>query len=189
MRSTRPHKAIYVALFAVANVLSTWSFDVFGATIFLGSIAMVVAYGLLDIVNDVEGKQAAQRTVLFAGWARAAVFAGLVALSWVWPSAWSLAMASATMFVFAELAMLASQYCVDVPVFDALKRRLRGPFWVRYNVSNLISQPLAAAIFSVGASWAFSKPYLSVLVGALSVRVLALPILLTPMVSAWQPSK
>lgn len=188
MRSTRWHRSLYVTLFAFANVLSTWSFDVFGATIFLGSIAMVVAYGLLDIVNDVEGKATAQRTVCLAGWARALVFAGLVALAWIEPTAWTLAMSSATLFVFAELAMVASQYAVDVPVFDALKR-LRWPFWARYNASNLISQPMAAAIFSVGASLAFDKPYLSVFVGALSVRVLALPIILTPMVSAWQPSK
>ena len=147
---------------------------------------MVFAYGCLDVINQTEGVASARHTVVVAAVARAVVFALLLITSVVWPVLWPIASTSFWLFVFAELGMVLSQYWIDIPIFDTVKRRLHLPFWARYNVSNLISQPIAVLVFSVGASWALALPFWSVAIGALSLRVVVLPFLLTPVYHRWQ---
>lgn len=186
MGSTSWCRVAYVVLFAFASLLSTWPVTVAGVVVLPGSVAMVFAYGLLDVVNNAAGPRVARLTVAWAAAARATVFAAGWVAAWRWPALRERMWASVALFVAAEAAMVLSQWCVDVPVFDYVKRHLKLPFWVRYNVSNLVSQPLAAVILSAGAAWALNKPYWAVLVGALSVRVFLFPVLLTPVYSTWQ---
>jgi uncharacterized PurR-regulated membrane protein YhhQ (DUF165 family) len=168
-------KALYIGLFATANLLSLVTFSFLGVTWMLGSVAMIVAYGLLDLVHHVEGRSVAQRTILYAAVARAIAF---LIVGW-WRPDWALN--GAIFFLAAEAAMIVSQWCVDLPIFAALASR---GFVTRSVVSSCVSQPLSAAIFSVGAAWALAQPYWSVFVGALSLRVFLGPLIVAP-VLAW----
>jgi uncharacterized integral membrane protein (TIGR00697 family) len=175
--------ALAAASFVITPILGVKSI-VLGPLIVLGGqISMIFAYGLIDVAHDVWGRAQAIRTIVVAAMARLFVWSmiGLVALSpGGAPSGWERVLhESFRYFLAGELAMLLSQLFVDVRVFAWVRERLRRGFWVRYNLSNLLSQTLTFALFVPLALAGTGRPLLAIFVSGILLRLL-LSFIMTP---------
>ena len=176
--------SLYAGLFCAAPMLSGRAVEVAGLRLLVGAGAILLAYGLLDIINERHGAAQARRTVVGAAVARFAVW-GIAASTAFLPVAWeipgysSVVLSSVRVLIAGELSMLASQYIVDIPLFDRLKR-VGGSFGLRYNVSTLCSGALSTVLFMTIAFVGTGAPVESLIVSQLLLRAL-ISIVLTPL--------
>ena len=167
--------SLYAALFVIAPVISNRIVDIFGAKVLLGSLLLIVALGLLDVINNDFGLQKA-RDVIVAGLVTRLVVWALVSALFLLPvlsepvGFRAMVASSLTLLLAGEVSIFVSQYFVDVRVFDYLKTRYRS-FIVRYNVSNLISYTLGLLVFLLLAFWDKDVDIVGLFFGQLGLRL------------------
>jgi len=179
--------SLYAALFVLAPVISNRVVDVFGVKVLLGSVLLIVALGLLDVVNNDFGIRRARLVVVCAlvtriiVWVLVSALMALPVLSEP-PGFGKVVNSSLALFLAGEISIFVSQYFVDVRIFDWVRRRYPA-FWVRYSLSNLVSYVVGLVIFLVLAFWGKDVDLVGLFVGQIMVR-LTLQALLMPFFSA-----
>lgn len=177
----------YAALFVLAPVISNRVVSIFGVKVLLGSVLLIIALGLLDVVNNDFGMRRARLVVVcglvtrIIAWALVSALMALPVLSE--PAGFAgIVNSSLTLFLAGEVSIFLSQYFIDVRVFDWLRRKYPA-FWIRYNLSNLISYAMGLLIFLLLAFWGKDVDLVGLFVGQIIVR-LSLQALLSPIFSA-----
>ncbi|GAA4716866.1 queuosine precursor transporter [Brevibacillus fulvus] len=150
---------LFVTLLVVANIVSAKVIDLWGMLLPAAVIGYPFTYLLTDAISELYGEKRAKQ-VVYAGFC-----ANLLMLLFVqatihlpaaavWPNqeAYETIMSSSLRTVIASLLSYFVAQMVDVKLFHAIKKRTgEGKFWLRKNVSTLISQLLDTAIFIVVA--------------------------------------
>ena len=148
--------SLFVGLLLLSNIISVKLFDIGGIFILPAAVIVYVfTYPLTDVIGEVYGKEAAQRTV------KAGFFTQLIASIFIFIS---IKLPPAPFFEFQSeyetilsggfriimaslLAYLASQN-IDVHIFHKLRDRYNGKkLWLRNNASTLTSQLVDTSIF------------------------------------------
>lgn len=154
--------AVFIMSLLIANVVAGKIVDIFGFIV----PAAVVAYGITflctDIINEIWGKEEAQKTVklgfkiqiasmvliLFAIWLPPAIFAIDFDISF------KTVLGQNVRVVFASLTAYTISQAHDVISFNFWKNKTKGKHkWIRNNVSTLTSQIIDTAIFITIAFW------------------------------------
>lgn len=154
------HSMVIAALFAIAPVLGAKIGEVSGVVFACGVIAIALIYSFMDVVNEVWGKPVANRVIITATAVRIALYMIVIPIVMAIPaSSHSTDIAEVfdrtwRVFVAGEIAILAGNLVFDIPFFAWLKKkRLKGGFWVRTNLTNLFSTVLSVALFMTMAFW------------------------------------
>lgn len=177
--------AAYTAIFVMVPFLSARIIEVFNMKLLVGSIAMIIAHGLLDVINEGYGPEKAKQTVLTAVVIRLFIWC-FIALSYMLPTfrqpdGYQVIMLSGfRLLVAGEVTLVLTQYFLDVPVFAWLKRKTSYGFWVRYNLSNILSQSLLTCLFITMAFIGTGKPIVELIFYAILFRTIV-SMTLTPL--------
>ena len=166
----------YTTLFVLSPILSNRITDIFGLKVLVGAITMTFVFGLLDVINNTYGEDQAKQTVITATAVRMIswlLISFAVATLPAWketPGFSTLVVESLRIFVSGEASFLLSQYFVDIPVFNFFKKRFNS-FWIRYNLSNMVSNTLQTALFVFFGFVGKGVPLLNLMAGQLLFRV------------------
>lgn len=181
--------SLYSSIFILAPILSNRIVEIFGFRVVLGAVAMTLALGLLDVINNDYGIKKA-KTVILASLINRAVLYGLVGLLLLLPVVretpgyMDIVKQSFRILVAGEIAIFLSQYFIDVHIFDFFKRLFKEKWFViRYNVSNIVSQTLSTSLFMTLAFYGATHlhvPLPSLIIGGVTLRLM-MSIILTPM--------
>ncbi len=127
---------------------------------FSGSlIAIMIAYGVIDIINEIWGKKTAQATALLMIFIRLVAYILLIPLIISLPTAfaptgYAKIMTFSLKSLFAsELSVFVATLVVDIPIFDRLKRADRLPFIVRTNLSSFFAAIIGTLIAITITYW------------------------------------
>lgn len=154
--------AVFIMNLLIANVVAGKVVDLFGFIV----PAAVVAYGITflctDVINEIWGKEEAQKTVklglkiqlastaliLLAIWSPPAVFAV------DFNAAFKTVLSQNVRVVFASLTAYTISQTHDVISFNFWRNKTKGKHkWLRNNASTLVSQIIDTAIFITIAFW------------------------------------
>lgn len=154
--------AVFIMSLLIANVVAGKVVDLFGFIV----PAAVVAYGITflctDVINEIWGKEEAQKTVklglkiqlastaliLLAIWSPPAVFAV------DFNAAFKTVLGQNVRVVFASLTAYTISQAHDVISFNFWRNKTKGKHkWLRNNASTLVSQIIDTAIFITIAFW------------------------------------
>jgi len=180
--------SLYAVLFVMAPVLSAKIVDLgfAGAILPVGAIGISFAYMLLDVIHDSCGKSKAKQTVIAAAMARAVIYLMVVPVILLIPSEnelhgfHNIMYESIRLFLASEIAMVGSQLFIDIPVFASLRKKTHAAFWLRYNLSTVISNAFSIVVFStLGFAGTGRGKVVGIISGIMLVR-LALTVALTP---------
>ena len=154
--------AIFIMSLLVANIVAGKIISIFGLIV----PAAVVAYGITflctDVINEIWGKEEAQRTVMLGLKIQLASLA-LIMLAIALPSApfakdfsqsFNIVLGQNARVVVASLTAYMISQWHDVISFNFWKNRTKGKHkWMRNNLSTLGSQVIDTAIFITIAFW------------------------------------
>jgi uncharacterized integral membrane protein (TIGR00697 family) len=148
---------LYGAMLVLGPILSNRIVEVFDLKIMLGAILVVMALGLLDVINNDFGLKRARDVVVSALIIRIVLWLIIGGLMWLpvvhqTPGYEKMVHTSFQIVVAGELSMFVSQYFVDTKLFDWVKRRFRF-FAIRYLVSNVVSFTVGSLVFLPIAFW------------------------------------
>src|SRR5690554_1326039 len=161
--------ALFVTSVTTANVLAG-KIVAFGDYIVLPAAVVTYAFTFLltDIINELYGRQEAQRAVFFGFYAQ--IFAMIMiyaamffpALEQEMQDAYEMLLGQNFRFVVASMAAYFVSQSWDVWIFNKLKNKTNGRYkWLRNNASTMSSQFIDTAIFitigfigSVPSIWA-----------------------------------
>lgn len=154
--------ALFIASLVIANVVTGKVLDLFGLIVPGAFLLYAVTFLMTDLMNELFGKDEAQRLVK-AGFI-ASIFASImIYLTSLLPAAVFAQDVSAAYdtllgmnmrFVFASMVAYYLSQTWDVWVFDLLRKRTNGKAkWLRNNVSTMTSQLLDTVIFITIAFW------------------------------------
>lgn len=154
--------AVFIMSLLIANIVAGKVVDLFGFIV----PAAVVAYGITflctDVINEIWGKEEAQKTVklglkiqlastaliLLAIWSPPAVFAV------DFNAAFKTVLGQNVRVVFASLTAYTISQTHDVISFNFWRNKTKGKHkWLRNNASTLVSQIIDTAIFITIAFW------------------------------------
>jgi len=178
-------KSLYVSLFIIAPFLSTRIVDIFGAKIIVGSIGILFGFGLLDVVNNNFGKKEAKHLVITAVVVRLTVFL-FIAFSLLLPTFSETAgyrkvvYTGFRIFLSGEITLLVSQYFIDIPIFDFIKKKFDRGFWLRYNFSNFVSQFVSISLFLTLSFVGTGKPIVNMIISQFVFKMV-MTVVLTPL--------
>lgn len=179
---------LHASLFVMAPVLSSKMIELpFGMRLLAGSMSMTLAYGCLDVVNQIWGLRQARIVALLAMVARFIVYLlGVIIV--VLPGQSSpgfdrIATESFRVFLAGEVTHLFFQVLLDTAIFDWVRRKINKGFWLRYGLSNLVSMVVTSGVFTLLATTGRGLPTFEIWIGTVAVRLLMMA-LLTPVFSA-----
>lgn len=156
--------SLFASLSVIAPILSNRLVQIGDFKIVLGGLFVAFAASILDVINNNWGMKTARETVLASLIVRFTVYA-LVSLSMFIPVVretvgyTEMILTGIRLLLAAEIASVISQYFIDIPVFDYMKRKF-GNFFLRYNVSNLISTAIHGVVFVHLGFWGTDKQHL-----------------------------
>ncbi len=145
---------MFVTAILVANTVASKLFMVGSFVMTAGIIAYPITFLITDIVNEVWGKEVAQRVVMI-GFAANILMVLLYQISvilpvggvWEGQASFQAVLGAVPRIVLASMvAYLISQHW-DVWVFNLVKEKLPYGLWLRNNVSTITSQAIDSAIF------------------------------------------
>lgn len=161
--------ALFVTSVTTANVLAG-KIVAFGDYIVLPAAVVTYAFTFLltDIINELYGRQTAQRAVFFGFYAQVfamvMIYVGMLlpALEQEMQDAYEMLLGQNFRFVVASMAAYFVSQSWDVWIFNKLKNKTNGRHkWLRNNASTMSSQFIDTAIFitigfigSVPSIWA-----------------------------------
>lgn len=180
--------ALYAVLFVLAPIASGKIASLGPFTFPAGFLVMAVAFAVLDLVNERDGKRAARSAIMAALLSRAFVYFVIFPVLLSLPGKVlvegydALLNQAFRLFLWGEIAMLVSQWFVDVPLFAWIRDRLdRRWFVLRYLGSTLASMTIGALIFVVGGYFGTGLDPLALFAGSIVAR-LAMTLILAPVV-------
>lgn len=154
--------AVFIMSLLVANVVAGKIVDIFGFIV----PAAVVAYGITflctDIINEIWGKEEAQKTVKLGFKIQIASMVLILLAIWLPPAIFAIdfdisfktVLGQNVRVVFASLTAYTISQAHDVISFNFWKNKTKGKHkWIRNNVSTLTSQIIDTAIFITIAFW------------------------------------
>ena len=148
------YASLYATLFVIAPIMGDKVASIFGVKFIAALPVMMLAYLIVDIVNNNWGKEEARSTILNAAIIRFIIYLGVIpmvmAFTVVKQSAGftDLISSSFRILIAAEVSMFLGQYFIDVGIFDKIKEKMNGRFFsVRYNLSNIVSQAFITTVF------------------------------------------
>jgi len=165
----------YSSLVVISPILGTKVVDLFGVKFTAGVFTILAAFSLLDVVNELWGKNDARFLAVIIVLIRVVLFAGVIPLvlklrAYIEPAGYAgLLGLSIRTFLASEANVLVQNVLIDIPIFHRLKRIKLG-FFFRANVSNLISWAAGTAVFVLISYWGSSKPLLPVILGQTVVK-------------------
>ena len=176
---------IYCILFTIAPVFGNRIISLFGQPILMSAIAMPMVYGLIDLLNQNYGMKSARTAVVTATISRW-IFWGFTFLLMILPTYsmtqnFDLIIRDSIRFMMSGIAAtFISQYFIDIPVFDWIKRKLKRGFLIRYNLSNLISGLLHPIIFHIAAFAGTDKPIVKIIIMTYIFQVIIIAGVMSP---------
>jgi queuosine precursor transporter len=180
---------VYVACELIANVTAAKPVGVAGISAPGGVFIYALTFTLLDVINELLGRDGARKVVLaaFAANVLLALYTQLI-VALPSPSFYDGGEAFARVFgatpriVLASLAAYLLSTLLDVEVFAWWKRRMRSGAWARVLMSNTLSTAVDSVVFVVIA-FAGVLPLLPLIAGQylikMAVTVLSIPLLYT----------
>lgn len=166
---------IFAALAALSPVLGTKVVSLFNVKFTAGIFTMLLAYSLLDVVNELWGKADAQFLAFAIVIIRLVIFLALIPLlvkfpAYLEPAGYQgLLSLSLRTFLASEIGTLVQNVVIDIPIFHALKRIKLG-FLFRANVSNILSWSFGTVCFVLVSFWGASKPLLPIIIGQTLIK-------------------
>lgn len=153
--------AFFVTSVVIANVLAG-KVVAFGDYVILPAAVVTYAFTFLltDIINELYGKKAAQRAVIFGFYAQifamVMIYIGMLlpALEQEMQSAYEMLLGQNFRFVVASMAAYFIAQSWDVWIFNKLREKTNGKHkWLRNNASTMSSQFIDTAIFITIGFW------------------------------------
>ena len=154
--------AVFIMSLLVANVVAGKVVNLFGFIV----PAAVVAYGITflctDVINEIWGKEQAQKTVMLGLKVQLASTALILLAIWLPPAvfavdfniAFKTVLGQNVRVVFASLTAYTISQAHDVISFNFWKNKTKGKHkWLRNNLSTMTSQVIDTAIFITIAFW------------------------------------
>jgi uncharacterized integral membrane protein (TIGR00697 family) len=154
--------AVFIMSLLIANVVAGKVVDLFGFIV----PAAVVAYGITflctDVINEIWGKEEAQKTVKLGLKIQLASTALILLAIWSPPAVFAIDFNAAfktvlgqnVRVVFASLTAYTISQTHDVISFNFWRNKTKGKHkWLRNNASTLVSQIIDTAIFITIAFW------------------------------------
>ncbi len=180
--ASSPGRRLYVglamtfsALVVLSPILGTKVVDLAGIKFTAGIFTILFAFGLLDVVNELFGKREARFLVVAVFILRIAIFLAVIpallgAPAHLEPAGYSgvLRMSIRT-FVASEILTLVQNLFLDIPIFNRLKKA-RGGFFLRANVSNIISWTFGTFCFVLISFGGRGRPLLPIIAGQTIVK-------------------
>ena len=175
----------------LAPIMSNRLVEIGSFKIVLGGLFAAVAAAFLDVINNNWGMIKARETVLASLIVRfttyALIFATVMFIPVVRePAGFQDIIVSALRMLFAaEIAGVLSQYFIDIPLFDWMKKKFKHIFIMRYNISNVFSQLIQGVTFCYIAFYGTDKAHLipHIIVGGFVLKF-GVQIALTPVMAA-----
>ena len=166
---------VYSSLVVVSPILGTKVVNLFGVKFTAGIFTMLAAFSLLDVVNELWGKNDARFLAVFIILIRIVIFMAIIPVvirlpSYLEPSGYSsLLRMSIRTFLASEVNTLIQNVLIDIPIFHRLKRIKLG-FFFRANVSNLISWSFGTVCFVLISFWGAGKALLPIILGQTFIK-------------------
>ncbi len=166
---------VYSSLVVVSPILGTKVVNLFGVKFTAGIFTMLAAFSLLDVVNELWGKNDARFLAVFIILIRIVIFVAIIPVvirlpSYLEPSGYSsLLRMSIRTFLASEVNTLIQNVLIDIPIFHRLKRIKLG-FFFRANVSNLISWSFGTVCFVLISFWGAGKALLPIMLGQTFIK-------------------
>lgn len=178
---------LYAAFYVIAPIQSSKWVGNTHMHLLTGSLTIALARGLLDVINENYGKDSARKLVL------AAMIVRFVAWGWVGltilmptfrqaPGYEKIMTQGLRILIAGEAALFIGQYFIDVQIFHWVKK-LKWGFWLRYNISNMISASFGATLFMVLAFYGTGKPIWTLIWSSILWKIVVVSWLLTPVFS------
>jgi uncharacterized integral membrane protein (TIGR00697 family) len=177
---------LYAAIFVLVPILSNKVLLIGPWQLLAGIPFMSLAYIIVDLLNENYGPHTARGAVLAGMVARAFAFVVMVPFVLMMPGVRELQgypellSQGLKLFLAAEVGIFVSQWFVDIPLFQWVKRNLGQGFWLRYNITTHLSAVLTILFVITAVFW--GNPHVSLpnmLLTAAVTRV-ALTALFTP---------
>jgi uncharacterized integral membrane protein (TIGR00697 family) len=181
--------ALYAVLFVIAPIMSNRIIELAGFITPMGVFFVATAGGLLDVINNNWGLKQARNTILASLIVRFVIY-GLMTLAITFvpfvreaQGFEDIVLTSLRLLIATELASVVSQYFIDAPLFDYMKRRFRF-FAARYNVTNLISGIIQSTTFMYIGFAGTEKAHLipGMILGGLVIKY-AVQVVITPVMA------
>jgi uncharacterized integral membrane protein (TIGR00697 family) len=166
---------VYSSLVVISPVLGMKVVDLFGIKFTAGIFTMLAAFSLLDVVNEMWGKNDARFLAIFIILIRVVLFVAVIPAvinlpSYLEPPGYSsLLRTSIRTFLASEVNTLVQNVLIDIPIFHRLKR-IKFGFFFRANVSNLISWSVGTACFVLISFWGSGKALLPIILGQTVIK-------------------
>ena len=143
---------LYTALMVVAPIMSNRLVELWHFVIPMGGLFAYAAASILDVINNNWGVKQARATVLgslinrFVIYGMMLLTISVIPIKFENPGFEDMVLTGVRLLIAAEISSALSQYFIDIPIFDYMKKRFKW-FAARYNVSNLISGFIQSVTF------------------------------------------
>jgi queuosine precursor transporter len=155
-----------------------------------GTVIAALVYTLVDVINERWGAWNAGATVAMSTVLRLTISLLLIPLIVALPTAYApegyngFVGSALRVLLASEFSILVGNLLVDIPFFSWLKRRKNiGGFFVRTNVTNIVSAVISTTLFTTIA-FAGVQPIGTLIVGNLVARFVFM-FALSPLSTAW----
>jgi uncharacterized integral membrane protein (TIGR00697 family) len=166
---------VYSSLVAISPILGTKVVNFFSIKFTAGIFTMLAAFSLLDVVNELWGKNDARFLAIYIILIRLVIFLGIIPLvvglpSYLEPPGYSnLLSMSIRTFLASEVNTLVQNVLIDIPIFHRLKR-IKFGFFFRANVSNVVSWSVGTVCFVLISFYGSEKNLLPIIFGQTLVK-------------------
>ncbi len=165
----------FSALVVVSPILGTKVVDLAGVKFTAGIFTILFAFSLLDVVNELYGRGEARFLVVAVFVLRIGIFLAVIpavlsAPVHLEPAGYAgvLRMGVRT-FVASEILTLVQNMFLDIPIFNRMKKA-RGGFFLRANVSNIVSWTFGTFCFVLISFAGQGRPLLPIIAGQTLVK-------------------
>jgi len=166
---------IFASLAVLSPILGTKAASLFGIKFAAGTFTILLAYSLLDVVNELWGREEARFLAVSIVLIRLVLFLGVVPLIvklpvYLEPEGYAgvLHMSLRT-FLASEIATLVQNVLIDIPIFHALKK-IKFGFLFRANLSNIISWTFGTVCFVLVSYWGAPKSLVPIIIGQALIK-------------------
>lgn len=178
---------LYVACELIANVTASKPVAIFGLAAPGGVFIYAITFTLIDLINEVMGKEGARR-VVFAAFIANALLAAYSALVVAMPApafysgqhAFATVLGATPRIVFASLTAYVVSSLLDIEIFAWWKKNMGHRPWTRVLASNSVSTFVDSAVF-VAIAFAGVLPLAPLIFGQyilkMAITLLSLPLI------------
>jgi hypothetical protein len=146
---------IYITSLVASELLGSKLITLLGANISVGIIAFPITFFINDIVTEIAGKKRARHFV------RTGLYMLILLFFFVWiarllpaasfyknSDAYNSVFSNSMRIIVASLSAFVISELLDIAIFSKIRDTLKKYFWLRSNVSNIISQFIDTTVFT-----------------------------------------